>query len=79
VIIEFLAGILADGAVFGNIHSIVEMLDQSALSAHAEEQHKFRMDWLKSYMKQKKLKPELQQVQCWMYFLSNTNQSKKDE
>jgi hypothetical protein len=62
VIFEFLAGILAYGTVFGNIHSIVEMLDNTAVLAHAEEHHKFKMEWLSSYMKQKKLKPELQQV-----------------
>ncbi|KAJ3413939.1 Cyclic nucleotide-gated olfactory channel [Chytridiales sp. JEL 0842] len=62
VIFEFLAGILAYGTVFGNIHSIVEMLDNTAVLTHAEEQHKFKMEWLKSYMRQKKLKPELQQM-----------------
>jgi hypothetical protein len=62
IIFEFFAGILADGAVFGNIHGIVEMMDSTAVLAQAEEQHKFRMQWLSSYMKQKKLKPELQQV-----------------
>jgi hypothetical protein len=62
VIFEFLAGILAYGTVFGNIHSIVEMLDNTAILAHAEEQHKFKMEWLGTYMKQKKLKPKLQKV-----------------
>ncbi|KAJ1550251.1 Cyclic nucleotide-gated olfactory channel, partial [Nowakowskiella sp. JEL0078] len=34
-IIEFIAGILAYGTVFGNIHSIVEMMDHTAASTQA--------------------------------------------
>ncbi|KAJ3324358.1 hypothetical protein HDU76_013438 [Blyttiomyces sp. JEL0837] len=62
VIFEFIVGILAYGTVFGNIHSIVEMLDNTAALNQAEDVHKFRMDWLKTYMRDKKLRPELQQM-----------------
>ncbi|KAJ3159041.1 Cyclic nucleotide-gated olfactory channel [Irineochytrium annulatum] len=37
VIFEFVCGILAYGTVFGNIHSIVEMLDNTAVSTQAGE------------------------------------------
>ncbi|KAI9346038.1 cyclic nucleotide-binding-like protein [Zopfochytrium polystomum] len=62
VIFEFIAGILAYGTVFGNIHSIVEMLDKTAVLNQAEELHNYQMDWLKSYMREKKLRPDLQQM-----------------
>jgi hypothetical protein len=35
VIFEFIAGILAYGTVFGNIHSIVEMMDDTVVSNQA--------------------------------------------
>jgi hypothetical protein len=35
VVLEFVAGILAYGAVFGNIHSIVDMMDKNAVKTHA--------------------------------------------
>ena len=35
VIFDFIAGILAYGTVFGNIHSIVEMMDDTAISNQA--------------------------------------------
>jgi hypothetical protein len=35
VIFEFIAGILAYGTVFGNIHSIVEMMDGTVISNQA--------------------------------------------
>lgn len=62
VVLEFITGILAYGTVFGNIHSIVEMLDKTAVQTQAEEQHNFQMALLRKYMKEKKLKPELQRV-----------------
>jgi hypothetical protein len=39
VIFEFIAGILVYGAVFGNIHSIVDMLDDSAIVNEAGKVH----------------------------------------
>ncbi|KAJ3209658.1 hypothetical protein HDU67_006021 [Dinochytrium kinnereticum] len=62
VVFEFVFGILAYGTVFGNIQSIVEMLDNTAASNHAEEQHKFQMEWLKNYMREKRLLPEIQKM-----------------
>ncbi|KAJ3110373.1 hypothetical protein HDU96_006665 [Phlyctochytrium bullatum] len=62
VVFEFVFGILAYGTVFGNIHSIVEMLDNTAASNHAEEQHKFQMEWLKNYMREKRLLPDIQKM-----------------
>ncbi|KAI9009864.1 hypothetical protein BC832DRAFT_390499 [Gaertneriomyces semiglobifer] len=62
VIFEFVAGILVYGTVFGNIHSIVEMLDHTAALTAAEETHKFQMDWLKRYMREKGFSPHLQKV-----------------
>ncbi|KAI8851252.1 hypothetical protein BC829DRAFT_415497 [Chytridium lagenaria] len=62
VVFEFVFGILAYGTVFGNIHSIVEMLDNTAASNHAEEHHKFQMEWLKNYMREKRLVPEIQKM-----------------
>ncbi|KAJ1554934.1 Cyclic nucleotide-gated olfactory channel [Cladochytrium tenue] len=62
VIFEFVAGILAYGTVFGNIHSIVEMLDKTAVLNQAEELHQYQMDWLRAYMREKKLRPDLQQM-----------------
>ncbi|KAJ3105989.1 hypothetical protein HDU97_007173 [Phlyctochytrium planicorne] len=62
VVFEFVFGILAYGTVFGNIHSIVEMLDNTAASNQAEEQHKFQMEWLKNYMREKRLMPEIQKM-----------------
>ncbi|TPX32396.1 hypothetical protein SmJEL517_g04421 [Synchytrium microbalum] len=59
---EFIGGILAYGTVFGNLHSIVEMLDSTAALTHAEEQHKFEMGWLRTYMREKGLVPELQKM-----------------
>ena len=55
VIFEFIAGILAYGTVFGTIHGIVEMLDDTVVSNQAEEKHKFEMDLLRNYMREKKL------------------------
>ncbi|KAI8815371.1 hypothetical protein BJ742DRAFT_876351 [Cladochytrium replicatum] len=67
VVFEFIAGILAYGTVFGNIHSIVEMLDHTAASTKAdldptEERHKYEMNWLRQYMRDKGLQPELQKM-----------------
>ncbi|KAJ3333548.1 Cyclic nucleotide-gated olfactory channel [Blyttiomyces sp. JEL0837] len=62
VIFEFVAGILAYGTVFGNIHSIVEMLDETAAYTQAEDQHKFQMEAVKAYMREKGLRPELQKM-----------------
>ncbi|KAI9209214.1 cyclic nucleotide-binding-like protein [Polychytrium aggregatum] len=62
VIFEFVAGILAYGTVFGNIHSIVEMLDHTAASTKAEERHKFEMAWLRKYMREKGLLPDIQKM-----------------
>ncbi|TPX35512.1 hypothetical protein SmJEL517_g02118 [Synchytrium microbalum] len=62
VLVEFVGGILAYGTVFGNLHSIVEMLDSTAAVTHAEEQHKFEMGWLRTYMRDKGLVPELQKM-----------------
>jgi hypothetical protein len=64
VIFEFIAGILSYGIVFGNIHSIVEMMDSTAALTEAEEYHKFEMDWVKNYMRETQLPPQLQQVKC---------------
>ncbi|TPX51757.1 hypothetical protein SeLEV6574_g00088 [Synchytrium endobioticum] len=62
VLFEFTVGILAYGTVFGNLHSIVEMLDSTAAIAHAEEKHKFEMGWLRTYMRNKGVVPELQKM-----------------
>ena len=75
VIFEFIAGILAYGTVFGNIHAIVEMLDHTVMSNHAgkctftlyndsfiEEKHRFEMQLVRDYMRKKKIEPELQQM-----------------
>ncbi|KAJ3085719.1 hypothetical protein HK102_013890 [Quaeritorhiza haematococci] len=62
VVFEFLVGIVAYGTVFGNISSIVHMLDQSAVAVHAEERHKFELKWMDAYMKEKGLSPELQKM-----------------
>ncbi|KAI8622654.1 hypothetical protein BC830DRAFT_270180 [Chytriomyces sp. MP71] len=60
VIFEFVTGILAYGTVFANIHSIIELLDSTAALNQAEELHNFEMEGLISYMKEKKIQPELQ-------------------
>ncbi|KAJ3014254.1 UNVERIFIED_CONTAM: Kinesin-like protein kif27 [Siphonaria sp. JEL0065] len=63
VIFEFVAGILSYGTVFGNIHSILELMDSTAAVNQAEEYHNFEMEGIISFMKEKKLRPELQQNQ----------------
>ncbi|KAJ3128434.1 Kinesin-like protein kif27 [Nowakowskiella sp. JEL0407] len=62
VILEFIAGILAYGTVFGNIHSIVEMMDHTAATTQAEERHKFEMTLVRKYMRDKGLQPDLQKM-----------------
>ncbi|KAI9338984.1 hypothetical protein BDR26DRAFT_919147 [Obelidium mucronatum] len=62
VIFEFVAGILSYGTVFGNIHSILELMDSTAAVNQAEEYHNFEMEGIISFMKEKKLRPELQQM-----------------
>ncbi|KAJ3389208.1 Kinesin-like protein kif27 [Chytriomyces hyalinus] len=62
VIFEFVSGILAYGTVFGNIHSIIELLDSTAAMNQAEEYHNFEMEGIISFMKEKGIRPELQQM-----------------
>ncbi|KAJ3233135.1 hypothetical protein HDU81_002491 [Chytriomyces hyalinus] len=62
VIFEFVSGILAYGTVFGNIHSIIELLDSTAALNQAEEYHNFEMEGIISFMKEKGIRPELQQM-----------------
>ncbi|KAJ3063226.1 hypothetical protein HDU98_000931 [Podochytrium sp. JEL0797] len=62
VIFEFIAGILSYGTVFGNIHSILELMDSTAAVNQAEEYHNFEMEGIITFMKEKKIKPELQQM-----------------
>ncbi|KAJ3083109.1 hypothetical protein HK100_009526 [Physocladia obscura] len=62
VIVEFIVGILSYGTVFGNIHSILELMDASAAINQAEEHHNFEMAGIINFMKEKKIKPELQQL-----------------
>ena len=57
---EFVVGILSYGTVFGNIHSIVEMLDHDAQSQQAEEVQKYKMQWMRQYMISKNLPVNLQ-------------------
>ncbi|KAJ3224978.1 Cyclic nucleotide-gated olfactory channel [Chytriomyces hyalinus] len=62
VIFEFVSGILAYGTVFGNIHSIIELLDSTAALNQAEEYHNFEMEGIISFMKEKAIRPELQKM-----------------
>ncbi|KAI8826473.1 hypothetical protein BJ741DRAFT_714501 [Chytriomyces cf. hyalinus JEL632] len=62
VIFEFVSGILAYGTVFGNIHSIIELLDSTAAMNQAEEYHNFEMEGIISFMKEKGIRPQLQQM-----------------
>ncbi|KAJ3410410.1 hypothetical protein HDV05_003821 [Chytridiales sp. JEL 0842] len=61
-IFECVAGILAYGTIFGNLHAIVDMLDSSAETAQADLQHKFHMENVKQFMLEKQIRPELQKV-----------------
>ncbi|KAJ3210385.1 Kinesin-like protein kif27 [Entophlyctis luteolus] len=62
VIFEFVVGILSYGTVFGNIHSILELMDANAAVNQAEEQHHFEMEGIMTFMREKKILPELQQT-----------------
>ncbi|KAJ3032576.1 hypothetical protein HK097_005191, partial [Rhizophlyctis rosea] len=62
IVVEFIVGVLANGTVIGYIYSIVEMMDQSNVRSKAEERHRFEMGFVRRYMREKGLRPELQKM-----------------